>query len=66
VAYISKEAGGRSMRIIQTDCTQEQIEQDLPELERLNAEAMETEFMWEFFGGVITLNNGNKYQVIST
>ena len=38
------------MRIIQTDCTQEQIEQDLPELERLNAEAMETEFMWEFFG----------------
>ena len=32
------------MRIIQTDCTQEQIEQDLPELERLNAEAMETEF----------------------
>ena len=30
------------MRIIQTDCTKEQIEQDLPELERLNAEAMET------------------------
>ena len=54
------------MTIIQTDCTQEQIEQDLPELERLNAEAMETEFMWEFFGGVITLNNGNKYQVTST
>ena len=54
------------MRIIQTDCTQEQIEQDLPELERLNAEAMETEFMWELFGGVITLNNGNKYQVTST
>ena len=51
------------MRIIQTDCTQEQIEQDLPELERLNAEAMETELMWEFFGGTITLENGPKYQV---
>ena len=54
------------MRIRQTDCTQEQIEQDLPELERLNAEAMETEFMGEFFGGVLTLNHGNKYQVTRT
>jgi|TARA_Y100000817_G_scaffold238124_1_gene190132 hypothetical protein len=66
VAYISKEAGGRSMRIIQTDCTQEQIDDDMPELLILHERAKETEIMWEFFGGVITLNNGNKYQVIST
>ena len=52
-----------TMRIISTDCTPEQIQEDLPELERLNREAMETKIMWEFFGGVITLNNGNKYQV---
>jgi hypothetical protein len=51
------------MKIIQTDCTPEQIEQDMPELERLNAEAMKTEMMWEFFGGTITLENGHQYQV---
>ena len=51
------------MKIIRTECTPEQIEQDMPELERLNAEAMETEFMWRFFGGTITLPNGNRYQV---
>ncbi len=54
------------MRIIQTDCTQEQIDDDMPELLILHERAKETEIMWEFFGGVITLNNGNKYQVIST
>ena len=52
------------MKIIQTDCTPEQIEQDMPELERLNAQACETEFMWEFFGGMITLDNGHRYQVL--
>ena len=51
------------MRIIKTDCTPEEVQQDLPELQRLNAEAMETEFLWEFFGGTITLDNGHKYQV---
>ena len=51
------------MRIIKTDCTPEEVQQDMPELKRLNAEAMETEFMWEFFGGTITLENGHKYQV---
>lgn len=52
-----------TMRIISTDCTAEQSEQDMPELLALHKRAMETEMMWEFFGGVITLNNGNKYQV---
>ena len=28
------------------------------------SEAMKTEMMWEFFGGLITLPNGNKYQVV--
>mgnify|MGYP005991066779 FL=1 len=52
-----------TMRILQTDCTPEQIQKDLPELERLNREAMETKIMWEFFGGTITLENGHQYQV---
>ena len=52
-----------TMRILQTDCTPEQIQEDLPELERLNREAMVTRIMWEFFGGTITLENGHKYQV---
>ena len=29
------------MRILQTDCTPEQVQKDLPELERLNREAIE-------------------------
>ena len=52
------------MRIIKTDCTPEQAQQDMPELERLNAEARQSEIMWEFFGGTITLQNGNQYQVV--
>ena len=51
------------MRIIRTDCTPEQAQQDMPELERLNAEARQSEIMWEFFGGTITLDNGHEYQV---
>jgi hypothetical protein len=35
------------MRILQTDCTPEEVQQDMPELQRLNAEAMETELMWD-------------------
>ena len=53
------------MKILKTDCTDEQIKEDMPELLKLHAEAMDTEFMWEFFGGIITLNNGHKYQVMS-
>jgi len=53
------------MKILKTDCTDEQTKEDMPELLKLHAEAMKTEFMWEFFGGTITLNNGHKYQVMS-
>ena len=51
------------MRIIATECNEEQQKEDMPELIRLHAEAMETEIMWPFFGGTITLPNGNRYQV---
>ena len=53
------------MKILKTDCTDEQTKEDMPELLKLHAEAMETEIMWEFFGGDITLSNGHKYQVMS-
>ena len=52
------------MRVIATECSEEQQQEDMPELLRLNAQAKETDMMWEFFGGNITLPNGNKYQVV--
>ena len=48
------------MRIVRTDCTPEEVQQDMPELQMLHAEARETEIMWEFVGGTITLDNGNE------
>ena len=53
-----------AMTIISTDCTDEQKKEDMPELLILHEQAKETELMWQFFGGVITLNNGNEYQVV--
>ena len=52
-----------AMTIISTDCTDEKKKEDMPELLILHEQSKETELMWQFFGGVITLNNGNKYQV---
>ena len=52
------------MRIISTKCTEAQQKEDMPELIRLNGIAKETDLMWEFFGGNITLPNGNSYQVV--
>ena len=52
------------MRILSTECSKEQQQEDMPELILLNAEAKETDMMWEFFGGNITLPNGNRYQVV--
>ena len=49
------------MRIIRTDCTPEEVQQDMTELQRLNAEARQSEIMWEFFGGTITLDNRLSY-----
>jgi len=52
------------MKIVSTECSEEQQKEDMPELLRLNAQAVETEMMWGFFGGTITLQNGNQYQVL--
>ena len=53
------------MKILSTKCSEEQQKKDMPELLRLNEEAKETELLWEFFGGTITLPNGNKYQGVN-
>jgi len=52
-----------TVRIISTECSEEQQKEDMPELKKLHAQALKTEMMWEFFGGTLTLSNGNKYQV---
>ena len=53
------------MKILSTKCSEEQQKEDMPELLKLNEKAKETEIMWEFFGGTLTLPNGNKYQVMN-
>ena len=52
------------MRILKTECSEEQQTKDMPELEKLHSEACYEDMMWEYFGGIITLPNGNKYQVV--
>jgi hypothetical protein len=52
------------MRIISTECSEEQQKEDMPELIRLNGIAKKKDLMWEFFGGKLTLPNGNSYQVV--
>ena len=52
------------MKVISKDCTDEQIKEDMADLLVLHKHAMATDMMWQFFGGVITLNNGNEYQVV--
>ena len=54
----------KKMKIVSTECSEEQQKEDMPELLRLNNEAAEAEMMWGFFGGTITLSNGNQYQVL--
>ena len=44
---------------------EEQQKEDLPELLKMNAQAIQTEMLWEFFGGTITLPNGHVYQVMN-
>lgn len=55
------------VRIIQSldNATPEEIEDDMPEIEVLHQRGMETEFMWPFFGGTVTVNSGRKYQVVN-
>ena len=51
------------MRVIATECSKEQQEKDMPELLVMNADALKTQIMWEFFGGILTTQDGNRYQV---
>ena len=51
------------MRILSTDCTDEQTKEDMPQLLSAHKSALMTDFTWTFFGGVITLDNGHEYQV---
>ncbi|HIF57872.1 MAG TPA: hypothetical protein EYQ26_00005 [Rhodospirillales bacterium] len=57
-------AKGNKMKIVSTECSKEQQKEDMPELLRLNAQAKETEIMWGFFGGILTTQDGNRYQVL--
>ncbi len=51
------------MRILKTECSEKQQKEDTPELLKMHAQALKTDMMWEFFGGTLTLPNGNTYQV---
>ena len=53
-----------AVRIIATECSEEQQKKDMPELVKLHAKALKANMMWEFFGGHLTLPNGNRYQVV--
>ena len=53
------------MKIVATECNEEQQKEDMSELLKLNEQAKKTEIMWEFFGGFLTLSNGNRYQVMN-
>ena len=53
------------MRILKTECTEEQQKEDMPQLLQMHSQALLTDMMWEFFGGTITLPNGNSYQVLA-
>ena len=52
------------MKIVSTECSKEQQEKDRLELQRIHSKACEEDVTWEFFGGTITLPNGNQYQVM--
>ena len=52
------------MKVISTECSEEEQKKDMPELLRLNAQAVKTEIMWEFFGGTLTTLEGRQYQVL--
>tara|TARA_Y100000401_G_scaffold97057_1_gene84240 strand:- start:254 stop:421 length:168 start_codon:yes stop_codon:yes gene_type:complete len=53
------------LKVIATECTEQQQKEDMPELMRMHAQAMTTDIMWEFFGGTLHLPNGHSYQVIN-
>lgn len=51
------------MKIISTDATQEQMEQDYEQLLVVHKRAMKEELTWGWFGGTIRIN-GRFYQVV--
>ena len=53
------------LKVIATECTEQQQKEDMPELVQMHARALQTDIMWEFFGGTLTLPNGHRYQVIN-
>jgi hypothetical protein len=46
------------------DTTQEQFDNDLPEIERQNRIALKESLTWKVFGGIITVD-GRMYQVVN-
>jgi len=52
------------MKVISTECSKEQQEKDMPELERIHSKACDEDITWQFFGGTITTPDGNVYQVV--
>lgn len=50
------------MKIIWTDATDEQVQQDYAALLKAHKRAMKEELTWDVFGGTITIN-GHRYQV---
>ena len=54
-----------TVKVISTECTEEQQKNDMPELVQMHAQAMKQDMMWNFFGGTLTLPNGHRYQVIN-
>ena len=54
------------MQILATECSEEQHKEAMPELIKLHTKALNDphNLMWGFFGGTLTLPNGNKYQVV--
>jgi hypothetical protein len=51
------------MRIISTNATQEQLEQDRKQLLAAHKRAMKEELTWDVFGGTLNIN-GRFYQVV--
>jgi hypothetical protein len=51
------------MRIISTDATMEQIEQDREAVLAAHKKALKEELTWDMFGGTISVN-GRFYQVV--
>ena len=46
------------MRILKTECTEEQQKEDMPQLLQMHSQALLTDMMWEFFGGTIRYQTG--------